>query len=228
MMQPLKLYFAPGTCARVSLIALEEIGEPFETQLVSFMAGDHRSDAYLAVNPAGAVPALVTPTGVITQNSAILWYLARTYPAAKLLPPCDSPAGEAAQLSQLAHYSSDLHPAVSRFVVPFLYVKDSQAQGELRASAAEKLEFLLASKEAQLGAADWILGEAWSVLDAYLGWVWFRVTGAGFDPASFPSIAAHYDRLRERPAVQRALEREAQAQAELEARGLAVPGVNNG
>jgi glutathione S-transferase len=228
MRQPSKLYFAPGTCARVSLIALEEIGEPFETQLVSFMAGDHRSEAYLAVNPAGVVPTLVTPTGAVTQTSAILWYLARTYPAANLLPPCVSPVGEAEQLSQLVHYSSDLHPAVSRFVVPFLFVQDSEAQGALRASAARKLELLLASKEAQLAAADWLLGEAWSVLDAYLGWVWFRVTGAGFDAAAFPSIAAHYERLKERPAVRRALEREARAQSELEARGLAVPGVNNG
>jgi len=226
--RPLKLYFAPGTCARVSLVALEEIAEPFETQLISFMAGDHRSDAYLAINPAGAVPALVTPTGVITQNSAILWYLSRAYPDANLLPPCNSPASEAGQVSQLAHFSSDLHPAVSRFVVPFLYAKEREAQAELRANAADKLGFLLAAKEADLAAADWLLGGAWSVLDSYLGWVWFRVTGAGFDPEPFPLIAANYARLNARPAVQRALEREARAQAELTARGESVSGVNNG
>ena len=54
------LYFAPGTCARVALTALEEVGQPFETRLIAFMAGDHRSPDFLAINPAGKVPALVT------------------------------------------------------------------------------------------------------------------------------------------------------------------------
>jgi glutathione S-transferase len=58
------------------------------------------------------------------------------------------------------------------------------------------------------------------VLDAYLHWVWFRITGAGFDAAPFPAISAHYARTLERPAVQRALAREAEAVRELESRGL--------
>ncbi|WP_226635018.1 glutathione S-transferase family protein [Novosphingobium profundi] len=227
MSDTLKLYFAPGTCARVTLTALEETGEPFETSLVSFMAGDHRSPEYLALNPAGAVPTLETADGVITQNSAILWYLARKYPSANLLPAMTSPAAEAAMISQLGQCASDLHPAVSRMAVPFLFAATPQAQDELRASATERLKFLLAIREDRLGNSDWLLGADWSVLDSYLGWAWFRITGAGFDPSPFPAIAAHYRRLHDRPAVQHALAREAAAQAELRERGLAVPGVNN-
>ena len=81
----------------------------------------------------------------------------------------------------------------------------------------------LAPLEAWLGAAPWLLGEAWSVLDAYLFWVWFRIIGAGFDAGPFPNVAAHHARMAERPATRRALVREAAAMAELEARGLAVP-----
>ena len=222
------LYFAPGTCARVALTALEEIGEPFEARLVAFLAGEHRSPDYLALNPAGAVPTLVTNSGPITQNCAILWYLARTNPEAGLLPRTNSLFEEAGQIRQLTHFAADLHPAVSRLVVPFLYAASPQGQDELRSSSNEKLAFLLADKERILSGSDWLLGGEWSILDSYLGWVWFRITGAGFDPAPFPAIFAHYQRLNSRPAVQRVLAREAEAQDELRARGLAIPGVNNG
>ena len=80
------LYFAPSTCARVTLTALEEIGIPFETRLIAFMAGEHRKPEYLAINAAGKVPALQTKAGVLTQNGAILLYLARTYSESGLLP----------------------------------------------------------------------------------------------------------------------------------------------
>ncbi|HBM72225.1 MAG TPA: glutathione S-transferase, partial [Erythrobacter sp.] len=69
------LYMAPQTCARVSLTALEEIGEPFETRLIAFKAGEHRRPDYLAVNPAGKVPALDTGRGIVTQSGSILLYL---------------------------------------------------------------------------------------------------------------------------------------------------------
>ncbi|MEP0728679.1 MAG: glutathione S-transferase N-terminal domain-containing protein, partial [Parasphingorhabdus sp.] len=76
------LYFAPLTCARVSLTALEETGQPFETKLIAFMAGEHRSEEYLAINPSGKVPALQTESGILTQNGAILLYLAQKCPEA--------------------------------------------------------------------------------------------------------------------------------------------------
>jgi glutathione S-transferase len=222
------LCFAPGTCARVALTALEEVGAPFETRLVSFVAGDHRSPDYLELNPAGAVPVLQTQSGSIAQSCAILWYLARRHPESGLLPPSNSPHEEAMLLSQLTHFASDLHPAVSRLVVPILYANAPEAQAELRASSREKLAFLLAGKEKSLGHSEWLHGADWSALDSYLGWIWFRITGAGFDVTPFPAISAHYSRLNARPAVQRALAREGRAQTELQARGLAVPGVNNG
>jgi glutathione S-transferase len=84
-------------------------------------------------------------------------------------------------------------------------------------------EFQLAGMERSLQQQAWVLGSEWSVLDGYLYWVWFRITGAGFDAAPFPAIAAHARRMEERPAVQRALRREAAAQAELESLGLALP-----
>jgi glutathione S-transferase len=222
------LFFAPGTCARVSLTALEETGAPFETRLVAFMAGEHRAPDFLALNPAGKVPVLLAEDGPITQTSAILWYLSARHPGAGLLPAAPTPAKQAELLAWLGHFAADLHPLVTRIVVPFLLVPSPEAQREVRESAEKAMAFHLGALESRFTGAAWLLGEHWSVLDSYLGWVWFRITGAGFDGSAFPAIAEHYARLNDRPAVKRCLAREKQAQDDLIARGLAAPNINNG
>lgn len=216
----LLLYFAPGSCSRVPLIALEEIGEPFEAHLVAFMKGEHKSSEYLALNPAGKVPTLVADGQAISQNLAIQVFLARSFPESKLLPFSCDPLGDARILSRLAWFSDDLHPLVTRIRLPF-FACDA-APERVKEQASEAMAGQLQPLEKQLGSQPWVLGEQWSSLDAYLYWVWFRITGAGFDAAPFPNIAAHHVRMEERPAVQRALAREAEAQADLEARGLAM------
>src|SRR5215475_6010201 len=82
----LKLYYAPGTCALASHIALEEAGAAYETVRLSFKNEDQKKPDYLKVNPKARVPALVTDRGIITETPAILIYVAQTYPAAKLAP----------------------------------------------------------------------------------------------------------------------------------------------
>ena len=221
------LYYAPGTCARVPLIALEEVGQPFEARLVAFMRGDHRRAEFLALNPAGKVPLLVTEHGPISQNVAILTFLAKSHPEAGLLPPAASPFEEAQSLSLLTRFSADLHPVVTRIVLPRFVAETPDAQTQVRAKAEEVMRFHLQSFEDALSRGPWLLGERWSILDAYLGWVWFRITGAGFDGGSFACVADHYDRLLRRPSVARALAIEAQGQSELEAQGLAIAGLRN-
>jgi glutathione S-transferase len=215
------LYFAPSTCARVTLTALEEIGKPFETRLIAFMAGEHRKPEYLAINPAGKVPAIQTEAGVLTQNGAILFYLAQTYPEAGLLPLSGDPQADASVLSSLFRMSADLHPLVTRFVIPGMILSDPASSAHVRAKAEEVLKLQLEPIATQLGKQPWYLGDRWSILDAYLAWIWFRITGAGFDPATFPAIADHYDRASERPSARAALQHEARSQQELTERGLA-------
>jgi glutathione S-transferase len=217
------LHFAPGTCARVSLIALEETGAPFETGLVAYMAGDHRKPGFLALNPSGKVPVLEIDGQVLTQNSAILTYLARRHPEAALLPYTGDALADARVLARLVWFSADLHPLVTRIRMPQFFCDVPGGPERVRELGCEGMAFQLAPLERALDEAPWVLGDAWSVLDAYLFWVWFRIAGAGFDVAPFPNIAAHHVRMGERPAVQRALAREDAAQAELAARGLAVP-----
>lgn len=216
----LELYFSPGSCPRVSMIALEETGAPFETHLVAFMAGDHRKPEFLARNPSGKVPVLLVDGQPIVQTVAILEFLNETFPGAALFPELASPLARAQFLGDLVSFSADLHPIVTRIAFPQIMIDHAEGAAALRAKAHEMMAFQLQRLEARLRNQPWLAGPQWSVLDAYLHWVWFRITGAGFDPAQFPGISAHYSRTLERPAVQRALAREAEAVQTLESRGL--------
>jgi glutathione S-transferase len=90
----LKLYYAPGTCALASHIALAEAGAAFETVRIDFHSNDQRKPKYLAINPTGRVPALVTRHGVLTETPALLAYIAQIFPAARLAPHArPSPGG---------------------------------------------------------------------------------------------------------------------------------------
>lgn len=214
------LHFAPNTCARVTLTALEEIGEPFETRLIAFMAGEHRKPDFLAINPAGKVPALETAHAVIVQNGAILSYLAQVYPKACLLPEPEDAAGRAEILAELFRCSSDLHPLVTRFVMSSMISTDAQDAPRIRAKAAEGLATQLAPLEQRLARQQWMLGEDWSIIDAYLAWIWFRITGVGFDQSAYPALQGHFSSASLRPSAKAALAHEAKAEEELSARGL--------
>ena len=216
------LYFAPGACSRVPLIALEEIGQPFDTHLVIFMKGEHRSPDYLALNPAGKVPTLVVDGQPLTQNVAILSFLARSFPGTGLLPFTGDTLADARFMSQLSFFSADLHPIVTRIRLPQFFCDIAGGPGRVREMADAAMGLQLGSLDSRLATRPWLLGDAWSILDAYLYWVWFRITGAGFPEEKFPNIAAHAKHMEERPAVSRALAREAQAEADLVAKGLAV------
>src|SRR6201981_1708719 len=98
-----KLYYAPGTCALATHIALEEAGAPYEAILVDFRSQAQRSAEYLAVNPKGRVPALVTDAGTLTETPALLVFVAQRFPAAELAPLADPFA-----LAQVQEFNSYL------------------------------------------------------------------------------------------------------------------------
>src|ERR1700709_372207 len=106
----LTLYFAPGASSFAVHIALYEIGVPFEARSMSFKANDMQSPAYLAINPEGKVPTLVIDGRPLTEVAGILYYLARKYPKAELLPVNDA-ENEARAISWMSFIASTLHPA---------------------------------------------------------------------------------------------------------------------
>src|SRR5471032_1317423 len=106
----LTLHFAPGSSSMAAHIALHEIGVPFEARPLSFKKQDLRAPGFLALNPEGKVPVLMVEGRPLTEVAAILFYLAKRFPEAELLPHDDLEA-EAQALSWMSFIASTLHPA---------------------------------------------------------------------------------------------------------------------
>src|SRR5262245_42186560 len=116
----LTLYFAPGSSSMAAHIALHEVDVPFERRPLSFARTENRAPDYLALNPEGKVPTLLIDGRPLTEVAGILFYLARRYPEAGLLPGNDIEA-EAQVVSWMSFIASTLHPARRRGVD---YVKE--------------------------------------------------------------------------------------------------------
>jgi glutathione S-transferase len=184
----LTFYFAPGSSSMAPHIALHEIGAPFTSKPVSFARKEQREPAFRAINPEGLVPALVVDGRTLTEVLAILFYLAKRFPEASLLPHGDL-AAEAQVLSWMSFIASTIHPA--RRIVPDRF-RDA---------------FVIA--ERRLGPREWAV-DRYSIADIHLFRLFWRFRGAYKpDPADFPNLTAHHDRMLARPAVQRTIEVEA-------------------
>lgn len=221
-MMDLTLYYAPDTCARVTMIALEEAGARYDAKLISFVRGDHRSDWFRALNPRGRVPTLVVDGAPLTENIAILHWLSRTFPQAALMPETASAFEEARVLADLAWCASGLHPIVTRMRLPHFFCEQPGTADNVRALAEAAIAAEFDRIEMRLAAGPWWYGERWSIVDAYINWIWFRVTGCGLNASGFPRLQDHDRRLAERPSVRKVLEMHAAASRQLAEQGLAV------
>ncbi|WP_291826880.1 glutathione S-transferase family protein [Bosea sp. (in: a-proteobacteria)] len=192
----LTLYFAPGASSMAPHIALNEIGVEFTAIPVSFARQEHRSAAYLALNPEGKVPTLLVEGRPLTEVAAILFYLARRFPATRLLPANDDEA-EAQVLSWMSFIASTLHPA--------------------RRQGLDHARTIYALADRRLGGRYWA-ARTYSVADIHLFRLFWRFR------SSFPraademtNLSWHHDRMMERPAVRRTCETEAAIGYELPA-----------
>lgn len=194
------LFISPGACAMASHVALLEAGIPHETQVIDLKTGAQRTPEYLAVNPAGATPALKTDQGVITQNAAILAWAAQTAPD-KNLAPIDDVFAFARFNAFNGWLGSSLHPALGKvlFSRPPL---EGAAKDEAVEAALGKLDLA----ERDLVEGPWVFGTTWTLADGYLMVFerWSRQAGL-LDPARFPKLNAHLDLVQSREAVKRML-----------------------
>ena len=185
----LTLYYAPGSSSFAAHIALHEVGAPFEGRRLSIPDKETRTPEYLALNPAGKVPTLLIDGHVLTEVAAILFYLARRFPEAKLLPPDTDVERQAQVISWMSYVASGLHPVWSKgldLAMPAFEVADKR-----------------------LGDSEWAVG-AYSIADIHLFRLYWRLAGANELPAgSLPNLKRHHDQMMQRPAVIRTLEVEA-------------------
>lgn len=208
-MPQLKLFVAPNTCARVATIALEEIGVEFETSLVRTAANQQNSPEFLKINPKGKVPTLLIDGAPLTENVAILSWLAAAFPSAQLMPHTDDTLSALHQTADLAFFAGTVHPVVTRIAMPMKMIPDSAQSYEIvRPKGMDDMNKIMTMIETRLDNGPWWYGDSWSLVDGYLYWVWGRITGVGFDGAAFPNIRRHFDLNNARPAVQRAMARE--------------------
>ena len=202
----LTLHTAPGSCSRASHIALEEAGLDYQARYVDFARGDQRQPGFLAINPKGRVPALVTDRGLLTAGPAILAYVAALAPEARLAPtdPFDFARMQAFNL----YLATSIHVAHAHGRRAARWSDDPAAQASMAAKVSENMSAGFDLIEAGLDG-EWVIGDAYSVADPYLfvfsGWL----AGDGVDIAQFPKVADHFQRMARRPAVQRVLAWEA-------------------
>ena len=162
---------------------------------------------YLAVNPKGRVPALVTGHGVLTETPAILAFVAQTYPKARLAP-LDDPFGFARVQAFNSYLCSTVHVAHAHRVRGYRWADDPAAIQEMQRKVPQSVGECFELIEREMIAGPWVMGDAYSVCDAYLftlsGWL----DGDGVDIGRFPKVQAHRANMSARPAVRRAVEAE--------------------
>jgi glutathione S-transferase len=203
----LTLYYATNTCALASHIALEEAGAAYETRWIDFGAAEQTKPDYLKINPKGRVPALGTERGVLTENPAILAYIAQRHPEAKLAP-LDDPFAFAQLQSFLSYLCSTLHVAHAHRPRAYRWADDPAAQEAMKKKVPETVGACFDLIEREMLRGPWVMGDAYSVADPYLFTLARYMEVDGVDPAAFPRVLDHRDRMAERPAVQRALKSE--------------------
>ncbi|MET0208627.1 MAG: glutathione S-transferase N-terminal domain-containing protein [Burkholderiaceae bacterium] len=200
----MKLYSMSGSCALSINITLEWIGKPFEVELV--LHGDNRKPAYLAVNPAGQVPALVLDDGVVlTQVAAILTWLVDTHPGARLGASSSEPFERFELAQALSYLTEDVHGAFAPFFGPGRFLDDAALFGDLKKKALQQVAVHIRDLDSKLGDQPFLFTTGRSVADSYLYVLtrWAAYLPDGLTP--FPKLAAFRLRMESDPGVQRAL-----------------------
>lgn len=199
----LKLFCAPNTCALACHIALEDSGLAYDAVTVDTAANAQQSPAYLAINPKGRVPSLVTPGGVLTETPAILAFIAQTAPEAGLIPA--DPFGFAQVQAFNSYLCSTVHVAHAHLRRGHRWADDEAAHESMRRKVPAAMAECFALIEREMLAGPWVMGDAYTIADPYLFTIAGWLEGDGVDPAPFPKVLAHRARMAERPAVARVL-----------------------
>ncbi|TDR87094.1 glutathione S-transferase family protein [Enterovirga rhinocerotis] len=199
----MKLYYAPGACSIGIHALVEEIGKPYEGVRLSIPSGDTRADSFTSVNPKGKVPTLVRDDGsVLTEFPAIAVWLARNSPEKGLLP--SDADGEARVLEAMDYVVSTIHmQGFSRMLRPGNFAPSEADHETVKARGREIFEGGLKTMDKALAGKDWIAGPL-SVADFALFYVEFWAT-ARMAITLPPNCAAHFDRMKARPGVQKTL-----------------------
>jgi glutathione S-transferase len=198
------LYYAPGTCALATHLALEYSGAPYEAVRLDFKQQQQRTPEYLRVNPKGRVPALVTDRGVLTETPALLQYVAQTWPEAKLAPLDDTFL--LARMNEFNSYlCSTVHVAHAHGGRGYRWTDDAAAMETMKQKVPQTMGDCFELIEKEMFRGPWVLGERFSTSDLYLFTLTRWLDGDRVDVNRFPKVADHLQRMGAQPQVQKVL-----------------------
>jgi glutathione S-transferase len=200
----LKLFYAVGSCALASHIALEEAGAEYQAVRLDFAAADQRKPEYLKVNPKGRVPALITDSGILTETPAILAYVAQVFPKAGLAPLADPFAFARVQAFN-SYLCSTAHVNHAHFTRGSRWADEPSSLEDMKRKVPKNVGDSFALMEREMVEGPWVMGNAYTICDPYLFTVAGWLPRDSVDIARFPKIHDHHTRMRERPAVKKVL-----------------------
>jgi glutathione S-transferase len=203
----LTFYYSPGSCALASHIALEEAGAPFTLRRIDFSRAEQKSPAYLAINPKARVPAIVTPRGVLTETPAMLAFIAQSFPDARLAP-LDDPFAFAQLQAFNVYLCSTVHVAHAHRMRGYRWADDPAAHLAMQKKVPQSVGECYALIEQKMLKGPWVMGEQYTIADPYLYTLAQWMEADGVDAATIPRVADHRARMKERPAVKKAIAEE--------------------
>ena len=202
-----KLYFSPGAVSMATHIALEEVGVPYTLEPILIKEGQQLSDRYRRVHPLGRLPALeIEPGVVLTETPALLSYLAELAPQLQLLPESGLPRARANEWMSLL--ASAVHVTFISFFRPDRYTSDEAARAALKVDGKQRFFDLLRYVEGRLPERGFVLGDGYSLVDAYLTVFFLWARRFELPVQELPRYARLVGTVLPRPAVRRALEQE--------------------
>ncbi len=200
----LTLHYAAGTCALASHILLEQTGARYDAVRMDFASNAQRSPEFLRLNPKGRVPTLVTERGVLTETPAILLYLCQTFPQAGLAP-LDDPFALAEAQAFNSYLCSTVHVAHAHGRRASRWADEPEAIAAMQKKMPQNMAECFELIEHQMFRGPWVMGEHYGLCDPYLFTIAGWLERDQVDIARFPKVAAHRERMRALPAVQKVM-----------------------
>lgn len=208
----IQLHYYPSTAAMVPHILLEELGVPFEPVLVDRTTGQHKTPAYLELNPNGLIPVLADGELVLYETAAITLHLCDSHPQAGLAP-APGTAERAHFYKWLMWLTNTLQATLIIYFYPERWMDEGNAAGvaELKAHAQGKVGAMLDQLDAEIArqGGPWFCGRDYSALDAYVFTLCRWTRNFKSAPArERPTLGPYLQRILQRPAVQRVIANE--------------------
>ncbi len=200
-------YYAPNTCALASHIALKDAGAEFDAMRIDFSKNEQQTPNYLAINPKGRVPALVTPRGILTETPTILAFVAQSFPQARLAP-LDDPFAFAEVQSFNSYLCSTVHVAHAHGRRGTRWADEPSSIEDMKRKVPQTMTACFDLIEAKMFKGPWAMGHNYTIADPSLYTMGLWLAGDGVDTSRLPRVMAHRARMQERSSVRDAVAEE--------------------